>query len=124
MKQLILASASPRRKQLLQLLRLPFTVYPSDIEEKLDPKLSPRQQVESLSQKKAKAVGSQFENALIIAADTMVAYGNEIIGKPTNENDARRMLRKLNGYVHSIVTGISLYDTKTKKIITKSTETK
>ncbi len=124
MKQLILASASPRRKQLLELLGLHFSVFPSEIEEKLIPGLTPRKQVEALSKQKAEAVGAKFTNAIILAADTMVVCGDEVIGKPKDEEAAKKILRKLSGTEHSIVTGFTLLDTETKKRVTKSTETK
>jgi septum formation protein len=124
MKKLILASASPRRKQLLKQLGLQFTTYPSEIEERLTPGLPPQKQVEALSQQKALAVAPQFKNALILAADTMVAVGNKVIGKPTDEADARRMLKNFSGKQHSIVTGFTLLDTQTYKMVTQSTETK
>src|SRR5258708_19643 len=96
MKQLILASASPRRKQLLEMLGLQFSICPSDIEEKIITGLTPLEQVEALSREKAQAVGSKFQNAIIIAADTMVVLGNEAIGKPKDEKEAIRMLKVLN----------------------------
>jgi len=126
MKKLILASSSPRRKQLLQMLGLSFEVIPSNIDEKLDPKLSPRQQVENLSLQKAQTIETQFKNknVLIIAADTMVVLKGEVIGKPKDEKDAIKILQKLSGTKHSIVTGFTLLDTETKKYVTNSTETK
>jgi septum formation protein len=124
MKQLILASASPRRKQLLEMLGLQFTVYPSAIPESLTPGLSPSKQVERLSLQKAKAVKSKFKNSIILAADTMVVLNKELIGKPKDEEDAKRMLKKLSGKQHFVVTGFTLLDTDTKKIVIKSTETK
>ena len=124
MKQLILASASPRRKQLLEMLGLEFTVVPSDIDETTTPGLPPAKQVEWLSLKKAESVGRQFHDAIVLAADTMVVMGRDIIGKPKEAKDAKEMLGKVSGSVHSIVTGFTLLDTKTGKSVTKSTETK
>lgn len=124
MKQLILASASPRRKQLLEMLGLEFTVVPSAITETVTPGLAPLKQVEVLSLQKAESVGRQFPDAIILAADTMVVVGKDIIGKPKNTKDAMEMLGKMSGSVHSIVTGFTLLDTKTGKSVTKSTETK
>ena len=108
------------------MLGLTFEVIPSNIDEELDPKLSPRQQVESLSKQKAEAVALQVKNknVLIIAADTMVALGNELIGKPQDEKDAKRILTKLGGTQHVVVTGFTLLDTETNKSVTRSTETK
>ena len=124
MKRLILASASPRRKKILEMLGLEFTVFPSKIQEKITPGLSPREQVEALSQQKAKAVSSEFKNAIILSADTMVAVGSDVIGKPKDLENAKRMLQKFSGKEHLIVTGFTLLDTQTKKMVTKSTETK
>ena len=112
MKTIILASASPRRKQLLKQLDLEFKVIPSDIEEKLNPRLQPRKQVEA----KAK-------NALVIGVDTMVSYKNEVIGKPKNEKDAKMILKRLSGKKQTIITGFTIIDTATKKRVTKSVET-
>ncbi|MBA3724028.1 MAG: septum formation inhibitor Maf [Candidatus Levybacteria bacterium] len=126
MKKLILASASPRRKQLLKQIGLEFEVVPSNIEEKLNPRLKPLHQVESLSLQKAQATAAMKEakDAVVLAADSMVAIDDEIMGKPKDEKDARRMLKKLSGRVHSIVTGFTLLDTTTKKTVTRSIETK
>jgi septum formation protein len=123
-KKLILASQSPRRKQLLEQIGLKFEIYPSDIEEILDPKLNPREQVESLSQQKAITVATKFKNAVILAADTMVALDGEVYGKPKDKDDAIRMLKKFSGNSHSIVTGFTIIDTETKQKVTDSTETK
>jgi septum formation protein len=124
MKRLILASASPRRKQILDMLGLKFTVSPSQIEERLTPGLQPKEQVEILSRKKAEAVALTFHNAIILAADTMVVVGDEVFGKPKDEKDAKRMLKKFSGGNHSILTAFTVLDTDTGKQITKSTETK
>lgn len=124
MKQLILASASPRRKQILEMLGLSFSISPSEIKEELTPGLVPIEQVENLSRQKAEAVASKFHNAIILAADTMVAVGDEVIGKPKNAEDAKRMLKRFSGRKHSIVTGFTVMDADTKEQISKSTETK
>jgi nucleoside triphosphate pyrophosphatase len=123
MKKIILASASPRRKALLELLCLPFEIHPGDINEKLDPGLTPRKQVEVLSRQKALSVAGKFHNSVIIAADTMVVFNNELIGKPKDETDAKRMLKMFSGKMHSVVTGFTILDTGAKKSITRSTET-
>lgn len=126
MKRLILASASPRRKQLLKQIGLVFEILPSNIEEKLNPRLKPLHQVEALSLQKAQATAlmKEAKGAIILAADSMVAVADEIMGKPKDEKDARRMLRKLSGTTHAIVTGFTLVDTITGKKVTKSVETK
>lgn len=122
MKKIILASGSPRRKKLLKQLGLEFVIDASNIDEKLNPRYRPRKQVESLSLQKATAIAQKYDDALIIAADTMVALNGEIFGKPKDYKDAVRTLKKLSGTVHSVVTGFTLMDTKTKKTVTKSTE--
>jgi septum formation protein len=126
MKKLILASASPRRKQLLKQIGLEFEVLASNVEEKLNPRLKSLHQVEALSLQKAEATAAMKEakGALVLAADTMVAIGDEILGKPKDEKDAKRMLRKLSGSVHTIVTGFTLLDTTTGKHVTRSVESK
>lgn len=124
MRTIILASTSPRRKQLLKKLKIPFTVVPSNITEHFNPRLKPRAQVEALALQKAEAVASKFPDAIIIGADTIVALGDEIIGKPTDEQEAKRMLKKLRGRMHTIVTGFVLIDTAAGRTIIKSIETK
>lgn len=126
MKRLVLASASPRRKKLLKQIGLEFEVLPTNIEEKLNPRLKPLHQVESLSLQKAIAATAlkEAKNAIILAADSMVAIDDEVLGKPKDVKDAKRMLKKLSGRDHSIVTGFTLIDTETKKKVTRSVETK
>lgn len=124
MKKLILASQSPRRKQLLEQIGLKFEVHPSDIDEVLTPTFLPREQVEALSRQKAMAVALKFKNAIILSADTMVNLDGVVYGKPKDAKEAEEMLKKFSGREHSVVTGFTILDTETKKIITKSTETK
>lgn len=123
MKQIILASSSPRRKALLQQIGLKFKVDAGNIEEKLNPRLKPRGNAEQLSLLKAKAVATKYSDAMIIAADTLVILDEEIIGKPKDEKDVRRILHKLSGRAHVVVTGFTITDTVTKKTVTKSVET-
>lgn len=124
MRKIILASSSPRRKVLLKQLGLEFDVVPSDVGEKLNPRLGPRHQVEALALQKAEAIAKRFDDAIIIGADTLVALGDEVLGKPKNHQEAKRMLKKLRGRQHSIVTGFVLIDTLQKRTIIKSVETK
>ena len=124
MRKIILASASPRRKLLLRQLGLKFEIVESEIEEKLNPRLKPRHQAEELALQKAEAVASKFEDAIIIAADTIVSLNNEVIGKPKNDKDARQILKKLRARQHVVITGFVLIDTFAKRTIVKSVETK
>ncbi len=101
----ILASQSPRRQELLGLLHLPFTVQVADIDEAMAG--DPYTEVARVSQRKAQAIFCGPED-LIIAADTIVVCQGEILGKPKDEADARRMLRLLSGRDHQVMTGMTL----------------
>jgi nucleoside triphosphate pyrophosphatase len=124
MRKIILASGSPRRKQLLTLLGLDFTIDVSNIDEKLNKKYEPRKQVEVLSEQKAIAIAKKYDNAIVIAADTMVSFEGEKIGKPKDVEDAKRILKKLSGNSHHVFTGMTVIDTKTGKKKTLSSETR
>lgn len=124
MRHIVLASSSPRRKELLQSLGLRFRVAPSKVKEKLNPRLKPAAQAEELARQKASAVAKKFPDSIVIAADTLVVLGNETLGKPKDIGDAKRLLKKLNGKSQSVITGFTILDTKTGKSITKSVETK
>lgn len=105
---LVLASASPRRRQLLGLLGVPFEVHPSHADETLDPALAPAFQAEDLSRRKALEVVRRFPDRTILAADTMVVLGEQVLNKPADPEDAVRMLGLLSGNTHTVVTGVSL----------------
>ena len=106
--ELILASASPRRQALLALLPYVFTVLPSEAEETIDPASSPEDNVRRLAQGKADAVAAAHPNAVVLGCDTVVAVGGEILGKPTDQADAARMLRTLSGREHAVYTGVCI----------------
>lgn len=109
MKKIILASASPRRKELLEKAGVPFTVCPSDVEEIIT-KTAPDQVVEELSLQKARAVAAQSEEeAIVIGSDTIVAYDGQILGKPENKEDAAAMLTSLQGNTHQVYTGVTVF---------------
>ena len=112
---ILLASASPRRHALLRLLRLPFDVTSADIDETPQPGEPARDYTARLSREKAQAVFERLEggDALILAADTTVADGNEILGKPADDVEARAMLRQLRGRVHQVYTALTLLDAAT-----------
>jgi len=112
MKKFILASNSPRRRELLSLLDCPFQVIPADINENRQPGESPEDYVRRLACQKARAV-SAVKEGLVIAADTIVVDDDEFLGKPLDEEDARRMLTRLRGRVHQVFTGIVLIDSQT-----------
>ncbi len=102
--QLILASASPRRKALLSLLGIPFTVRAADIDETMDPEKPPFDEVARVSRLKALAV-SRGEEDIVIAADTIVVCQGKVLGKPHSEDEAASMLRLLSGRDHQVMTG-------------------
>lgn len=114
MDMIILASNSPRRKELFSLFGLPFEVDPADVDESQAPGETPEAYVGRLACRKAKAVASQHEG-LIIAADTIVVDGDQLLGKPGDEAEAREMLRQLRARSHQVYTGIALIDTKTNQ---------
>lgn len=124
MKKIILASASPRRKEILALTGLRFRVEPSDYEEKFDNSISPHNLAKRLSLEKARAVAGKYSSALIIAADTFIVFRRKLLGKPHTSKEARKMLKLLNGKSHSVITGYTILDTGTGKKITRSVETK
>ena len=106
---LILASGSPRRRELLQQMGLTFTVKPVDADESLTPGLPPQEQVKLLSRKKAQA--AKKENSpedVILTADTVVVLENEILGKPRDKAQAEEMLRRLSGRHHLVLTGVTV----------------
>ena len=105
---IILASNSPRRKSLLELIDLPFKVIASSVHEDFKIDLKPIEFAQHYSKLKADDVAEKYPDSLVIGADTIVILDNEIIGKPIDENDSKSMLRKLSGRTHSVITGVSL----------------
>ncbi|HEY9174570.1 MAG TPA: Maf family protein [Verrucomicrobiae bacterium] len=105
---LILASASPRRAELLRELELAFHVMPSDAAELAHDELSPRELCQLNAHRKARAVAKKCPDAVVLGADTLVFLEREILGKPGDRDDARRMLARLQGRTHQVVTGVSL----------------
>ena len=108
MMKYVLASASPRRKELLAELVKDFEIIPSAFEEKHECGLSPRELVKALAEGKAKEVALRAENEgkIVIGSDTVVAFGEKVLGKPTDEQDAFRMLKTLSGRSHAVYTGV------------------
>ena len=113
MKKLVLASASPRRRELLGQIGLEFEVRPSDAEE-LITKTKPSDIVMELASTKADAIWQQLTDAdktesIVLGADTIVVWGDEILGKPKDDEDAYRIIDMLQGKVHQVYTGVCLY---------------
>ena len=109
----ILASQSPRRIELLKTIIENFLVIPSKIDEVCDINLSPEENAIMLGRNKATCVAKHHPNNLIIGADTMVVLKNKIIGKPTDIENARQILRQLSGQEHEVITGITVVHSQT-----------
>ncbi len=107
--RLVLASASPRRQELLATLGVPFEVRPSDIAEVISPG-DPREAITALALQKARAVARTLESGVVLAADTVVVLEGIIFGKPAGGDDARRMLRTLRGRRHEVITALALVE--------------
>lgn len=103
----ILASQSPRRKELMGLFRIPFEIRVADISEAMDESADPAEQVAGVSGRKARAI-SREQTDVVIAADTIVVCQGQILGKPKDEEDACRMLRLLSGKSHQVMTGLTV----------------
>ena len=105
--QLILASQSPRRKELMTLFHIPFTVRVADIDETMDAAKSPMDEVARVSRLKAEATPRDHDD-VVVAADTIVVCGGKVLGKPADEDDAFRMLKLLSGKDHQVMTGLTV----------------
>ncbi|HET6513671.1 MAG TPA: nucleoside triphosphate pyrophosphatase [Thermodesulfovibrionales bacterium] len=124
MKPIILASASPRRRELLALTGLKFKVDPGDYEEAMDSHRAPHDLARFLSLEKARAVAPRHRDAIIIAADTFIVFNGELLGKPRTGGEARRMLRMLSGKSHSVITGFTVLDTGRGRRLSRSVQTR
>lgn len=126
MADLVLASASPRRRQLLAQIGLAFRVRESDVDE--GPLLAgaddPRRLTRGLALAKAMAVGRRETDALVLAADTVVVLDGEILGKPRDADEAAAMLSRLQGRTHRVVTGVAVLDAATGRSRTAAEETR
>ncbi len=119
--QLILASQSPRRKELMKLFRIPFTVRVADIDETMDETKSPIDEVARVSRLKAEATPRDHDD-VVVAADTIVVCGGKVLGKPTDEDDAFRMLKLLSGKDHQVMTGLTVLRGETAIVHTEVTD--
>ncbi len=119
---IILASGSPRRKKLLQQISPDFQVHPSAVDESYDPNLSPDEIVCELAMRKANDIAPKYASALVIGADTIVTFGNEILEKPATPDEAVNMLHRLSGQTHQVYTGVALCKTdETNNILDHTT---
>ena len=104
----ILASASPRRKELLEQLGLQFVIIPAHIDESMFLNEDALKYVRRLSEEKGRAIAEKYPEHIVISADTIVVYNEEILGKPIDKSDAFRMLRLLSGNTHEVITAFSI----------------
>ena len=117
----ILASQSPRRRELLGLFHIPFEIRVADIDETMDPALPPYDEVARVSRCKAQAV-ERTEGDIVIAADTIVVCQGRTLGKPRDEEDARQMLRLLSGRDHQVMTGMTVLRGNVFRTVTEVTD--
>jgi septum formation protein len=124
LRLIVLASESPRRKELLERAGLRFSVAASDYEEDLGLDMPPHELAAHLSKGKAASVAGKHPDAVVIAADTFIVLEGKILGKPHTEDEAARMLGLLSGRAHSVITGYTVLDTATGREVSESVETR
>lgn len=108
MNKIVLASQSPRRKQLMELLDYDFIVAKSDIEEVFDYSLTVQEIAMDLALQKAKDVAKFFQDSIVLGFDTIVVQEDHVLGKPKDDEDAKRMLTMLSGNTHQVITGVAI----------------
>jgi septum formation protein len=123
-KPLILASNSPRRKDLLRQIGVDFSIDPADVDESVLPNESPEGYAVRVALEKARVSAARAGAGIVIAADTIVVLNDEILGKPVNAEDAERMLTLLSGKAHSVITGLAVMDAATGRALTRTSLTR
>lgn len=121
--RLILASASPRRKDLLTQIGLPFTVVPSTIDESAMIEADPSRLVVRLAESKAQDVAASFATAIVLGADTTVVLDGAVVGKPESTDHARAILRQHSGKTHTVFTGYAIVHLQSNRIVSKTEAT-
>lgn len=121
---IILASNSPRRRELLRQIGLAFKVCPTQTDERVLPSEKPETYAVRVASDKASVAIRKVTKGIVIAADTIVVAGDSILGKPVDKHDAERMLLMLQGKMHLVMTGIAVMDAGTKKMLTGLSVTK
>ena len=114
-KEIILASKSPRRIEILKMIGLDFDIAPSKLDEKIKINLAGKPYAKYWSKEKAKLISNQYPDRIVIGADTIVIINNQILGKPKDKNDSKNMLNMLSGNMHHVITSVTLI-CKNKKI--------
>lgn len=123
-KKIVLASKSPRRKEIMELTPWEFEVDAVDIDETMDKNLGLVENLMNLAQKKAQPIANKYPDSIVIGSDTIVCVDDEILGKPKDESEARSMLQMLSGREHSVFTGVSIQIINRDVKITLCEETK
>jgi septum formation protein len=123
-KKFILASRSPRRAHLLRQIGMKFSIQESNVDEIIDEKKTPAENVKLLSLQKALSVASCTASGIVIGSDTIVVLGKEILGKPETRKEAASMLHKLSGHTHTVFTGFALVDAQSKRSLVDYEKTK
>jgi septum formation protein len=123
-RPIVLASASPRRRELLEKIGLKFTVDPVENAEIKLTGLKPAALARALSQQKARAAALRHADSIIIAADTFGVLDGVILGKPVDAGHARKMLTSLSGRCHSVITGFTVIDSATGRVVSRAVETR
>ncbi|HZJ77231.1 MAG TPA: Maf family protein [Clostridia bacterium] len=121
---IILASASPRRKEILENAGLEFSVCVAEIDETVEENLSAEKTAIKLAEKKASTVAKSYPNHIVLGVDTVVAVEDKILGKPKSEEDAVSMLKTLSGREHFVCTGVCIISKTTKKSFCQKTKVK
>lgn len=122
MADIILASASPRRRELLTLTGVDFSVKVADVNEVIPENAKPDEVVMSLAMQKAQAVANANPDSIVIGSDTVVAFDGEILGKPKSEENAAQMLAMLSGRSHTVYTGVAIIHGEKTKSFCEATE--
>ena len=122
MARFILASASPRRKQLLEQAGYAFEIVVSDADESLPAGITPEKAVQLNAARKAQVVAENNPGAVVLGCDTVVAIDGEILGKPQDEAEAKAMLRRLSGNTHTVYSGVCITDGKKETVFAVATD--
>ena len=123
-KSIILASNSPRRKELLRQIGITFTSDPADVDERILPGEGSEEYAIRVALSKARVAAERAGTGIIIAADTIVLLGTMVLGKPVDSKDAERMLGMLSGTMHTVITGLAVMNAATGKTLTRLVNTK
>lgn len=121
---IILASNSPRRKELLRQIGLDFTADPADVDERMLPDETPESYAMRVALDKARVAAGRITSGIVIGADTIVVLDNTVFGKPADTKDAERMLAALSGRMHEVITSLAVMNVKTGKAVTQVSTTR